>query len=730
MLKPTKVNAVQGAADNTWVLIACMAVVMLSATTSLGQQQNSPNPKASTKNINVLQHIVFIVKENRTFDHYFGTFPGANGATTAKISTGQVIPLGHTPDRLPRDVEHTWLDALTGMDGKNMDQFDLVHGANEHGDLLALTQFNQADIPNYWAYAQNFVLADNMFSSLTGPSLPNHLYTVGAQSGGAINNPKSSVTGNNVTWGCDAASDSTVQVLDDDGDLTNQFPCFDFQTLADELQTAGITWKYYAPSKGQQGYVWSTLDAISHIRNSSLWTQNVVPYTQFATDAKNGQLPAVSWVVAPFDLSDHPPSSACTGENHTVKQLNALMSGPDWKTTAVFLTWDDFGGFYDHVPPPSPAPDQYGFGPRVPLIIISPYAKKGLISHTQYEFASVLKFIEKRFKLASLTARDKAANDTLDSFDFNQHPLPPLTLQQRRCPILSAASVPFGGSVVGSRFTNTVTVTNTGSNPLTISSVATSGDFSQTNTCPASLPANASCKVSVTFTPTQTGTRSGMLTVTDSDPTSPQTATLNGVGSLASVSVPSLEFGLTMSGQKSAKKPVVLTNNGSGALYFTVASVGEFSEQDHCHGKVLAGASCTLNVAFSPAFTGERTGNLVISDNDPASPQTVSLLGIGSAVSILPSSLNFGNQAVGTTSQPQIFIVKNTGSTTLTLGPITASGDFAQTPNCGTTLAGGASCTVSATFTPALNGIRTGSVTISDSDGTSPQTVKLTGSGT
>ena len=398
-----------------------------SSTTSVPQASGNPSP-----GMDAIQHIVFIIKENRTFDNYFGTFPGADGATTGTLSTGQVIPLGHTPDRTPGDICHNWSCALQAMDGGKMDDFDLIPvyrgGKPVPGpQRLSYTQLTESDIPNYFAYARNFVLADRMFSSLHGPSLPNHLYTVAAQSGGVINNPTDPED-----WGCDAAEGTTVQVMDSSGQISKQTPCFDFQTLADSLQNAGITWKYYAPSQGEPGYIWSTLDSINHVRNTTLWTDHVVEWTQFVSDAKSGQLPAVSWLVTRPNLSDHPPASSCQGENWTVNQLNAVMQGPDWSSTAVFLTWDDFGGFYDHVPPPTL--DQFGLGPRVPLVIISPFAKKGFVSHTTYEFSSFLKFVEERYGLPPLADRDKAANDMLDSFDFTQTPLPPLLLSTRSCP--------------------------------------------------------------------------------------------------------------------------------------------------------------------------------------------------------------------------------------------------------------------------------------------------------
>jgi phospholipase C len=303
-----------------------------------------------------------------------------------------------------------------------MDGFDKINGGK---DLLGYTQYTENDIPNYFEYAHHFVLGDHFFSSLKGPSFPNHLYTVGAQSGGAINNP------NTPRWGCDANPASRVQTMDDDGDLGSVYPCFDFDTLVDRLEQKGLSWKYYAPGQDQSGYIWSALNAIRHIRLSDLWTKNVVPTEQFIQDAQNGTLPAVSWIVTSGALSEHPPASVCLGENTTVQQINALMQGPEWDSSAVFLTWDDFGGFYDHVPPP--VVDNFGFGPRVPFLLISPFSRRGYITHTTLEFSSMLKFVEERFDLDPLTDRDKHANDLIDSFDFDDRPRDPLILQERQC---------------------------------------------------------------------------------------------------------------------------------------------------------------------------------------------------------------------------------------------------------------------------------------------------------
>ncbi len=385
-----------------------------------------------------IKHIVFFVKENRTFDNYFGTYPGANGATTATDSTGKVVPLQHETDQVP-DISHSSESAIMAYDNGKMDKFNLISSQkdNKPKDTYgnnSLTQFQQADIPNYWKYAQNFVLGDNMFSSLMGPSFPNHLYTVAGQSGGAVNNPKTDKnvgTLGNATkgWGCDIANQQ-VQVKDSKGQENLQEACFDFETLADELDKANYGWRYYAPPSGASGYIWSAFDAIKHIRFGPDW-KFVVPTEQFMTDAAAGTLPAVSWIVTPGKVSEHAPASVCVGEDWTVQMLNSLMQGPDWASTAVFLTWDDFGGFYDHVAPQQV--DGYGLGFRVPLLVISPFAKKGYIDHTQYEYSSMLRFAEDELGLPTMTNRDKAANNMMGAFDFSQAARPPVVLQQRSC---------------------------------------------------------------------------------------------------------------------------------------------------------------------------------------------------------------------------------------------------------------------------------------------------------
>jgi phospholipase C len=266
-------------------------------------------------------------------------------------------------------------------------------------------QVTQQDIPNYWAYARRFTLADRYFTSVHGPNLPNHFFALAAQSGGAIDNGGNPGPGTD----CDGVCWGTVTVIDDHGNPSQRPLRFDFKTLPDSLQDAGISWKYYGENGG-------FLSIIDHIRHGAFWNESIAPPTQFPIDATTGHLPAVSWLMPPGEYSGHPPDSTCESENWTVNMLNAVMQGPDWNSTVVFVTWDDFGGFYDHVAPPQV--DQFGLGPRVPLLIISPYAKESYVSHSVYDHTSVLKFIERRYGLQALTSRDAAANDMLDSFDF------------------------------------------------------------------------------------------------------------------------------------------------------------------------------------------------------------------------------------------------------------------------------------------------------------------------
>jgi archaellum component FlaF (FlaF/FlaG flagellin family) len=379
-----------------------------------------------------------------------------------------------------------------------------------------------------------------------------------------------------------------------------------------------------------------------------------------------------------------------------------------------------------------------GLGPRIPLLIISPYAIPHHVSHTQYEFSSVLKFIEERFGLAPLTTRDAGANDTTDSFNFAQTANKPLVLQTHSCPVTSTTQVIFGNYGVGTTSnTAAVTITNNGTAVMNLGARTLTGDFAfSTTTCSTTLKAGAACKVNLLFKPTATGARTGVLTINDSDVTSPQLVNLGGTGSNIGVSLnslyPGLKFAQQALGVPSTPLNVTLTNKGATPITISnLQVVGDFSQTNKCNSVIPVGGKCIISVKFTPTQTDYRYGNLIVTSNDPASPHMIRMYGPATQVSLNPTGLTFAAQTVGTTSAAQTFTVGNVGSANLTFASIAATGDFAQTNNCPSPLIPGGTCTVTVTFTPTATGARTGSIVLSDNNGsiTSPEYETLTGTG-
>jgi len=374
-----------------------------------------------------IEHIVFLIKENHSFDNYFGRFRGADGATAARTPIGAVIPLRAAPDRVYPLAARLNPALFTHGGATLLGQFDRFADNYTLRPRDAYAQYSAQSLPNYFAYARRFTLDDHFYSGIMGPSFPNHLVTISAQSAGTVGDP----TGTLLNWGCDAPSGASVATLSPAGTPGHSGICFDMPTLADRLDARHVAWRYYSPQANELGYVWSSFDAVRHVRNGPRWASNVVPWQSFASDVAAGRLAPMSWLVTDFPQSEHPPASTCVGENSTVAEVNAIMRSPYWKNTVIFLTWDDAGGFYDHATPPHV--DAWGLGPRVPTIVISPYARRGYVDHTPYEFSSILRFVEDRFGLDPLTARDRQATGMAPSFDFNQPPAAPLLLQQRAC---------------------------------------------------------------------------------------------------------------------------------------------------------------------------------------------------------------------------------------------------------------------------------------------------------
>jgi phospholipase C len=385
-----------------------------------------------------IKHVVFIIKENRTFDHMFGRFPGVNGVTQG-MDHGELRPLTRVPDRLEHDIEHCYDCALEAWANGRMDGFN----REEWADRYAYTQLWPEDMPNYWRWAEDYVLNDNFFASAQGPSFPNHLYTIAATSGGAHTNPQQNIAeleewldanpGRQKAWGCDSMENSYLDIENMEGEVQRIPPCLEFTTEGDLLSAAGIPWAYYSAEPDQNGYIWSAYDAVKHIReNPEIWRRHMFGVDGIVADIDDGRLPPMTWVTPRFEVSEHPEYSFCEGENWTTEVINAIMRSPMWEDTAIFLVWDDYGGFYDHVPPPQV--DGFGFGIRVPLLVISPYAREGYVDHTLGEFSSVLRFVEDNWGLTQLTHRDADAFNLSGAFDFTQEPRRGETLPLRTCP--------------------------------------------------------------------------------------------------------------------------------------------------------------------------------------------------------------------------------------------------------------------------------------------------------
>jgi phospholipase C len=448
------------AAGSVALLIAVLIAVE-SALAAPGAPAVRPQAQRPRAIGDYIKHIVFLVEENRSFDFMFGAYAtpqnGVNGVTVGRTSTGALVPLADASDTNDNtDIGHGRTGAVLAYNDGGVNRYDLlgaIHSFSNnpfyaHINFLPYTQLKASDQSRYWSYANTYVLADNAYASMLGASFSNHMYTIAAQSAETVSSPDSYL------WGCDAPAGTLVRLST--GGFT--FPCFDestIQTLAPEMDAAGVSWTYYSLPPNQT--LWNSFDTIRQIRcgnpqcttYSQEWLNHMAQPTQFATDVANSTLPAVSWIIPPSGYAEHPPTSFCAGESWTVNTVNEIMNTASrqpgqgenyYADTAIVILWDDFGGFYDHVTPD--LVDVYGYGMRVPMLIISPYADATAnsanphVSHTLYEFSSMIKLVETTFNLQPLdNGRDRDGNPNLsnmtDAFNFNQTPIPPLTLTPR-----------------------------------------------------------------------------------------------------------------------------------------------------------------------------------------------------------------------------------------------------------------------------------------------------------
>lgn len=420
-----------------------------------------------------IQHVVVIFQENRSTDNLFQdpvliNQRHADIAQSGTDSHGNTIPLTKVSLAVDYDPSHGHdsfkkmcdLNTATGqcqMDGADLITVTCNPGATDcPAPDLAFGYVDPADVQPYFQMAEQYTFADRMFQTNQGPSMPAHQFIISGTSAPSVGsnlfaseNPQ---THNLLPdAGCDAPPNATVALIDSTGSESNNapiYPCFDHPTLIDLLKAKGNTWRYYTPGTAPppplhgSPAIWNGPEAISHLCGPNAtppnatacvgtdYTNNVIlNQKQILTDIASNQLKDVSWVIPAGQDSDHAGVTGLTGPSWVASVVNAIGNSPYWANTAIFITWDDWGGWYDHVPPTQVLVNcaQWGcgyvYGFRVPLIVVSPYAKAQNLSHAQHDFGSILKFIEVTFSLPSLGYADAAADDLSDCFDYNQTPL-------------------------------------------------------------------------------------------------------------------------------------------------------------------------------------------------------------------------------------------------------------------------------------------------------------------
>jgi phospholipase C len=376
-----------------------------------------------------LAHIVIIVQENRTVDDLFQFLPKADTRSWGLNSHNEKVQLQPEPLTAPYDIEHShragWQIEYNGgaMNGFDRDPSHCVKpGKCALPNLRAYGYVPKADVKPYYTMAETYTFADAMFQTNQGPSFPAHQYIVSGTSTIFDGSPlrASENTGDSL-GGCDSPLDTTVRTINARGNERKKvFPCFDRRSIFTLLDAAGISWKYYQANAG--AHIFNAVDALQPIwQNKREYRANViVPSSQVLKDIKNQDLASVVFVTPSRESSDHPGKTNGSGPSWVASIVNAVGQSKYWNSTAVIVTWDDWGGWYDHVTPT--VRNSYELGFRVPMIVISPYAKSGYVSHVPYEFGSILKFVEETFGLTSLGTTDATANDLSDCFNFASSP--------------------------------------------------------------------------------------------------------------------------------------------------------------------------------------------------------------------------------------------------------------------------------------------------------------------
>jgi phospholipase C len=407
---------IAGALLSVW-LAGCNGTIML------GPSPAVPESTVSAVAGSPIQHIVVIMQENRSFDNLFNGFPGADTVQSG-MSNGKLIPLKPISLGDSRGLNHSHHDWWLDWNNGNMDGFENNGGSPT---TLPYSYVPEKDVEPYWTLANQYVIGDHMFQANTGPSFVAHQYMIAGQSANVAENP------GGAKWGCDANPGTTAGLLGPNGSvLPGVFPCFDYQTVADLLDQKGVTWRYYAPASGESFFILSAYDAVRHIRFGNDWNDNVIsPSNRVLVDIQHGELAQVTWIVPDWAHSDH-PGSGTEGPDWVASIVNAIGNSQYWNSTAIFVSWDDWGGWYDHVVPPKI--DDMGPGFRVPLLIISPWTKHGYVTHRMHTAAGFIAFMENNFDLGTLGTRDAGADVFSDCFDYTQKPPPLATIRTKVTP--------------------------------------------------------------------------------------------------------------------------------------------------------------------------------------------------------------------------------------------------------------------------------------------------------
>jgi phospholipase C len=310
-----------------------------------------------------IKHVVYVMLENRSLNHMFGAFPGTTDTTRVGLIDGKEVPLIAAPEWLPADLPHDRTAALNDVNDGKMDGFAKYDPGDVPAVKYSMSLHERDLIPNWWHWAENFVLCDHVFASANSASYPNHLYMIAGTSGGAFDNPEQSSDvlkvredkGLAKTWGCDVPNGAYVDLYDySSGDkIKGVRPCFTFDTQGQQLSRKDVDWAFYAANERESGYIWNAYASVDGVFSSNLWDEHIRDVDHLVADIRANRLPSVTWVTPRYEFSDHPPYSTIWAQNWATQVISAIMTSPMWSSTAVFVTWDEWGGTYDPVAPPT-----------------------------------------------------------------------------------------------------------------------------------------------------------------------------------------------------------------------------------------------------------------------------------------------------------------------------------------------------------------------------------------